>query len=185
MRQAALAQCVLEMEANQAFFQQVAGKDTRDEAYILDLIANADRHARIEGKYEDAVARLYSALERGAKFRLQRQHAISTEDVKPAQLPETLRDEYVQKYRDARDGKIKVPLMAAHRLLDALGNELGHAFVARQEEIVQLLSLRNLSPLGHGENPVGEDGYARFRGLLMELFGIAEAGLPCFTELWV
>ena len=75
----------------------VCRKDTRDEAYMLDLIANADRRARIEGKYEDAVVRLYSALERGAKFHLQRQYAISTEDVKPARQPEALRDEYVQK----------------------------------------------------------------------------------------
>ena len=84
---------------------------------MLDLIANADRRARIEGKYEDAVARLYSALERGAKFRLQRQYAISTEDVKPARLPEALRDEYVQKYGDIRHGKIR----CAHGCLPATG----------------------------------------------------------------
>ena len=75
--------------------------------------------------------------------------------------------------------------MAAYRLLDALADGLGHTFVVRQDEVLQLLSLRNLSPLGHGEHPVGEDGYARFRGLLMELFGIAEASLPHFPELWV
>jgi CRISPR-associated protein (TIGR02710 family) len=184
-RQPSLAQCVLVMQENLDFLQRLTRKDTRDEAYVLDLIANADRRARIEGKYEDAVARLYSALERGAKFRLQRQYAISTEDVNPVRLPEALRDEYVQKYSDARDGKLRVPLMAAYRLLDALDDTLGHAFMARQDEVLQLLSLRNLSPLGHGEAPVGEDGYVRFRGLLMELFGIAETSLPHFPELWV
>ena len=37
------------------------------------------------------------------------------EDGKPARLPEALRDGYVQKYGDIRDGKIKVPLMTAYR----------------------------------------------------------------------
>jgi CRISPR-associated protein (TIGR02710 family) len=184
-READLARFALEMEANQAFLQRVTGKDSRDEAYVLDLIANADRRAHIEGKYEDAVARLYSALERGARFRLQRQYGISTEEVQPAQLPETVRAEYMQKYADARDGTVKVPLMAAYRLLEALGDTLGQAFVARQDEVVKLLSLRNLSPLGHGEDPVGQEGFARFRKLLVELLGIDEAALPRFPELWV
>ena len=66
----ALVQSVQEMEANLAFLQRLTGKETRDEAYIPDLIANADRRAKLENKYEDAVARLYSALERTARFRL-------------------------------------------------------------------------------------------------------------------
>jgi CRISPR-associated protein (TIGR02710 family) len=163
--------------------QPVGRAATRDEVSIQDLIANADRRAQLEGKYEDAVARLYSALERAAKFRLQRQYRISTEDVTPPQLPEALRAEYEQKYRDAREGTIKLPLLAAYRLLAALGDELGQACMARQEEIVQLLSLRNLSPLGHGENPVGEEGYRRFRGVLMGLLDMTEGALPRFPEL--
>ena len=55
--------------------------------------------------------------------------------------------------------------------------------VARQEEILKLLSLRNLSPLGHGENPVGQEGYAQFRVLLVELFDIDESASPRFPEL--
>lgn len=132
------------------------------------------------------MARLYSALERAARFRLRRPpHRINTEDVKPGQLPEVLRAEYEQKYRDVREGKIKVPLMAAYALLEALGDDLGRAFMARQDEIGQLLSLRNLSPLGHGENPVGQEGYERFRRFLMELLALDESSLPRFPELWV
>jgi CRISPR-associated protein (TIGR02710 family) len=158
--------------------------DTRDEAYVLDLIANADRRARIESKYEDAVAaRLYSALERAARFRLRRQYRISTEDVKREQLPEALREDYLQKYLDPRDGKLKAPLLAAYQLLKALGDDLGHAFMARQEEILKLLSMRNSSPLGHGENPVGQEGYTQFRTCLMELLNIDESALPRFPEL--
>lgn len=176
---------VRDTRANQAFLARFLEDATRDEAYILDVLANADRRARIEGKYEDAVARLYSALERGAKFRLGRQYGIHTDAVEPEQIPESLRDEYLPRYHDTRDQKVKVPLLAAYRLLDALGDELGSAFMARQDDITQLLSLRNQSPLGHGEVPVGEAGYRRFRALLVALLGIDEAALPRFPALWV
>jgi CRISPR-associated protein (TIGR02710 family) len=182
-REAGLARFTLEVEANLEFLNRLVAAGTRDEAYIQDLVANADRRAQLEGKYEDAVARLYSALERAARFCLRREYGISTEAVNPAQLPEALRAEYEQKYREARDGQLRVPLLAAYRLLAALGNELGRACMARQEEISQLLSLRNLSPLGHGETPVGKEGYARFRSVLVELLGIDEATLPRFPEL--
>jgi CRISPR-associated protein (TIGR02710 family) len=179
------ARFVQDMQVNQAFLERLLEDETRDQAYILDVLANADRRARIEGKYEDAVARLYSALERGAKFRLKRQHGIRTDDVEPEQIPEVLREEYLHRYHDTRDEKVKVPLLAAYRLLDALGDDLGSAFMARQDDMVQLLSLRNQSPLGHGETPVGAAGYRRFRALLVALLGIDEAALPHFPALWV
>jgi CRISPR-associated protein (TIGR02710 family) len=178
-----LGQFVLEVQENLEFLNRLTSPEGRQDAYILDLIANADRRANIEGKYEDGVARLYSCLERGAQFRLQRQYGVSTEAVTPEQMPEVLRAEFELKYRDPREGKIKLPLMASYRLLDALGDDLGQRFMASQEEILRLLSLRNLSPLGHGENPVGPDGYRRFRELLVELLGIHAQYLPSFPAL--
>jgi len=180
---AELARFVLEVESNLEFLQRVTARETHDEAYILDLMANADRRARIEGKYEDAVARLYSGLERAARFRLRRQYRISTEDVKLEQLPAVLREEYTQKYHDPRDDKLKVPLLVAYRLLEALGDALGSGFMARQEELVNLLNLRNASPLGHGEDPVGVEGYERFRSVLVDLLAIDESALPRFPVL--
>ena len=95
-----------------------------------------------------------------------------------------VRPEFNQKYHDVREGKLRLPLFAAYRLLNAHGDELGQRFVARrQEEILKLLSLRNLSPLGHGENLVGQEGYAQFRVLLVELFDIDESASPRFPEL--
>jgi CRISPR-associated protein (TIGR02710 family) len=179
-RQSTLAQLMLEVEGHLGFLNQLTSAEGRGDAYILDLIANAERRADVEGKYEDGVARLYSCLERGAKFRLQRQYGISTDAVKPEQLPEALQKEFELKYCDSRDGLIKLPLMASYRLLNALGDDLGQRFMARLEEIMRLLSLRNLSPLGHGENPVGPEGYRRFRALVLDLLGIDAQQLPRF-----
>jgi len=182
-RQPELGQFVWELQENLEFLNSLTSPEGRDEAYILDLIANADRRAMIEGKYEDGVARLYSCLERGAKFRLHRQYGVTTEDVKLDQIPEALRAEFEHKYRDLREGKIRLPLFAAYRLLEALGDALGQSFMARQEEILHLLSLRNLSPLGHGEQPVGKEGYGHFRAMVVELLGIDAGALPRFAEL--
>jgi CRISPR-associated protein (TIGR02710 family) len=182
-QQPGLAQLVLDVESHLEFLNRLTSPESRDEAFLLDLIANADRRATLEGKCEDAVARLYSCLERGAKFRLQRQFGVSTEDVRPQQIPDTIRTEFEQRYRDAHEGNIRLPLFAGYRLLAALGDELGRRFMARQEEILRLLSLRNLSPLGHGENPVGQEGYERFRALLMELLEIDARQLPRFAAL--
>lgn len=179
----ALARLVWEVQDNLEFLNRLTTRDSREDAYILDLIANADRRANIEGKYEDGVARLYSCLERGARFRLHRQYGVSTEDVMADQIPEPLQGEFTQKYVDTPDGKIKLPLFASYRLLDALSDELGQRFMAWHEEILRLLSLRNLSPLGHGEQPVGKKGYERFRAMVIELLGIEEGSLPRFAEL--
>jgi CRISPR-associated protein (TIGR02710 family) len=178
-----LSQFVLELQENFEFLNRVTSPESRDETYILDLIANADRRAQIEGKYEDGVARLYSCLERSARFRLQRRYEISTEDVRADQIPESIGAAFAQRYRDPHDGKIRLPLSAAYRLLAALADELGQRFMARQEEILKLLSLRNLSPLWHGENAVGREGYERFRAMLTELLEIDVGQLPRFPTL--
>jgi hypothetical protein len=60
---------------------------------------------------------------------------------------------------------------------------MGQYFVVRQEEILKLLSLRNLSPLGNGQNPVGQERYAWFRTLLVELLDIDESASPRFPKL--
>ena len=77
------------------------------------------------------MARLYICLERGAKFRLQRQYGVSTDDVTVDQIPEAIREEFAQKYRDPHESKIRLPPFATYRLLDAFGDELGQRFMAR------------------------------------------------------
>jgi CRISPR-associated protein (TIGR02710 family) len=164
------------------FLGRVISREGRDEAYIWDLIGNAGRRAELEHKYEDAVARLYSCLERAARFRLQRRYGIATEDVRPEALPQALREEFERRYSDPGDGKIRLPLKASYRLLRELRDELGARFMEREEEIGDLLLMRNGSPLGHGEAPVGEEGYRRFRDAVLELLGSGSEQIPRFPR---
>lgn len=56
----------------------------------LDMIANADRRAKLAQKYDDAVARLYSVLEALARRRLLTAYGVKSSAVRPEQIPEDL-----------------------------------------------------------------------------------------------
>jgi CRISPR-associated protein (TIGR02710 family) len=158
----------------------VAGGET----LILDLVANADRRARIEHKYEDAVARLYSCVERAARFRLfTRSPAIDNEKVAPEQVPAALREELVRRYGESGGRVLRLPLEASYQLLAALGDPLGAAFAARAAQVGRLLALRNHSILGHGEEAVTQAGYDAFRRFVVELLDLREETLPRFPEV--
>jgi CRISPR-associated protein (TIGR02710 family) len=170
-----------------AFLQRLApgkGAAADPAALVLDLLANADRRARIEKKFEDAAARLYSCLERAARFRLlARTPPLDNENLSPAAVPPPLRAELERRHADPATGLLKLPLVASYRLLDALGDGLGERFRAREEEILGLLQMRNRSILGHGEQAVSATGAGRFREVLVALLAIDERELPVFPEL--
>jgi CRISPR-associated protein (TIGR02710 family) len=166
------------------FSDKKRGEGARRAALIPDLLANADRRARVERKHEDGVARLYSCLERGARFRLlARPEPIDTEEVSPKDVPAALLDEFERRYLERGQGRLKLPLLASYQLLDALGDEMGVRFMARETEIRRLLDLRNRAYLGHGERPVGEAEYSRFREMLVGLLDLREQDLPVFPAL--
>ncbi len=180
-----------EIEASLSFLRRIPAKSGSTpvevleggRAVILDLIANADRRARVEHKYEDAVARLYSCVERAARFRLlARTPAIDNEKVPPALVPEVLREEFTRRFGDGAKPVLKMPLDASFQLLAALEDPLGAAFAARQAEARMLLALRNRSILGHGMEPVTEEGYRRFRAFVVSLLAVGEEELPRLPE---
>ncbi len=161
-------------------------KGGSEEIKVADLIANARRRGDLEARYDDAVARLYSALEMAARIRLATVHRINTSRTEPLQVPEPLREESFQRYvigDGEHKGKLKLPQFAAFRLLAELKDELGIRYFSREKEIGVLLNSRNKSILGHGEQPANEDLYRRFFGLTCEVAGVREEDLPVFPRL--
>jgi CRISPR-associated protein (TIGR02710 family) len=125
------------------------------EELLVDLWANALRRLD-EGRFIDAVARLYRLAELIAQFRLLRQFEIDTSDVEMGKVPENMREK-LENYRDER-GKVKIPLRASYELLEALGDEVGKAWA--QPKLRDALSARNNSIAAHGLEPVtGEVAY--------------------------
>jgi len=156
-----------------------AAEDT-GRAYLLDLLANAQRRAAA-GHYDDAVARLYSAIEKCAKTALRARHGIDNGLVRLEQVPETLREEW-RPLLDA-DGVARVGLERSFQLLAALGDPLGTAFLERQAALQATLQARNVSLLAHGYVPIGKDKYDKLLAAALEFLQTDAATLPAFPRL--
>lgn len=150
--------------------------------FIMDLLANARRCAQ-RGRYDDAVARLYRAIEAIAQARLREKYGIEdTGCVAIDKVPEPLSSQWRHR---AREGSLPpLGLQDDYQLLKALGDGLGQQF----EEIgltgkESPLSSRNQSILAHGFTPVGEKVFQELWDRTLKLASVAEAELPAFPSL--
>ena len=151
---------------------------------VLELIANANRRAA-EGKYDDAVARLYRALEMIGQIEFEKVFSCSTSDVILVNIPTEYRDEIKSKFLDGKDGKIKLPLYAAFDLLNKVGNKTALLFFDHYEQIKKVLHLRNNSILAHGSGPLSGKSFSEALDLVSLLAPKDEANiiLPKFPML--
>jgi len=155
-----------------------------EELLYYDLIANAMRRAELENKYDDAVARLYRAIEAIAHYRLQSSHQINSVNVKQEQIPESIRSDYVAKYKDDKDNRIKLGMYASYWLLKELGDPLGESFFeVYDREIRGLLDIRNSSILAHGFVSVKAETYEKLLKIILSFSGIKLEELPQFPVL--
>jgi CRISPR-associated protein (TIGR02710 family) len=132
---------------------------------VEDLLLNADRRAS-QQRYDDAVGRLYRAIELLEQIRLFKNYGILTGDVDVLKLPESLQAEY-EKMRSSRNHKIMISLFQSYELLSKLGEDpLGKLFVLHRGEIQNSLEVRNNSLLAHGFEPVNESRYRSFYSVI-------------------
>lgn len=139
-----------------------------DRLFILDIFSNAERRYE-EGKIDDAVVRLYRIVEMLAQERLLSKHGIDTGNVTEEKIPQQVRDEFIRKYKDKKEGRIKTPQNAAFELLEALGDDLGKEFYKRLPQFRQIQSQRNSSYLVHGFNCANENTYLKFKEFILDL----------------
>lgn len=164
---------------NKAFLGKlVHNKDLK--FFIVDLINNAARRIE-EGKYDDAVARLYRTIELIAQTRLMNMKLVEEGRFKDYMvfairldmLKEKLGDEAVNKYRDGQEendiekGVIKVGLSGSYALLYDLNDELGLKFNG-DRRLQNLLQSRNRSILAHGLAPVEKNAAEELFGIVVE-----------------
>jgi CRISPR-associated protein (TIGR02710 family) len=180
---------------NKAFLGRlstVKTKEQEEEAmpfYIADLINNAERRFH-EGKYDDAVARLYRCIELIAQYELLRL-GINSANVDVNKLPEELRVKY-EELRD-EDGKIQISLKKDFELLAEFGKDIGNKFL-ENKDLKNLLSARNYSILAHGLCSVEKETYSKLLNYVNEytLTSISDieslknrAEFPSFEELHI
>lgn len=136
---------------------------------VIDLIANAERRAN-EGKYDDATARVYRALEMVGQIEFEKVFGHPTSKVPFDIIPEKLRDEYTRKHLAPGAKTLKIPLHDTFLALDLKGNRKGKTFFAHLDEIKKLQRSRNESILAHGVSQIAPEKFSRFITLVRELF---------------
>lgn len=153
--------------------------------YLPDLLNNAVRRIE-EGKYDDAVARLYRATELIAQTGLVNEgfidenrlkinkifriglDAINNCDNKEAVDYVTNLDEYVY----ANKGVLKIPLYKSFEFLEHLNCQYAKDYLA-DKSLKNMVNKRNDSLLAHGLNPISkEDAENLFESVLKYSIGV-------------
>lgn len=173
------------LKENLNFLEELeATKEQKGLLLCYDLLANAKRRADLEDKFDDAMARLYRAMEAMAQFRLESQYGIKTSDVKAKQIPDSLKQDYQRKYTDEKEKRIKLPLYASYLLLKKLGDELGKSFFDHYDkELRSILDLRNKSILAHGFNSMKKETFIKMYSVILKFAEITEEQIPKFPYL--
>jgi len=122
---------------------------------LCELINNAERRIS-EGKYDDAIARLYRAFELIAQIKLQEYGLDDLSDKKFTLKDLENRGVDVEKYKDCVDekGKLKLGLKKKFELLKDLGWDNADDIYLENKKIWELLSKRNNSIMAHGLEPI-------------------------------
>jgi CRISPR-associated protein (TIGR02710 family) len=146
---------------------------------LADLFNNARRRLD-EGKYDDALGRLYRLTEMLAQWRLKARYDIDTGNVvldKIKDLSPAKRDQY-ESLRDQKDGKIKLGMVKSYELLCDLHDPLGSAF-KNNKRLQGVLSERHKSILAHGTKPITKEACDR---LIKEVRNIIAEFIPDFNH---
>ena len=132
-------------------------QEGKSEIVLCELLNNASRRIS-EGKYDDAVARLYRAFELIAQIKLQGYELNDLSEGKFTLGDLEDRGIDVEKYKDCVDekGKLKLGLKKKFELLKDLGWNKVNGIYLDNRRIQGLLSKRNESILAHGLKPIDE-----------------------------
>jgi CRISPR-associated protein (TIGR02710 family) len=157
-------------------------EETRN-ALVRDIMANAARCME-QGAFDDAVARLYRAVEALAQARLCRHDFPDTSAVSFKQLPARLQEEWQSNSRN-KNGCIKLAFQDDFVLLCELDDELGRCFqdLHLHDPQKSLLSARNKSILAHGYEAVSAEVAEKLLEAALKLAGIEKNELVEFPKI--
>jgi CRISPR-associated protein (TIGR02710 family) len=168
-----------QIKKHRQFLSQLDPK-APDAHFIADLIANACRRAK-QGRFDDAVARLYRAIEVAAQVQLRNHGFSSTSRIPLANVPEPLRTCWCAK---AENGNIQLGLQDDYKLLGALRDPLQQRFAAENlSQKSSPLTARNNSILAHGFDPVKKDAFQKLLSSTIALVALDSDSLPEFPSL--
>lgn len=143
---------------------------------FADMVNNAVRRI-FEGKMDDAVARLYRALEMLAQWVLRNRYGIDTDDLDTRRVPPRYRPSF-EAMRSLDDGTVRIGMRKAYELLAHLEAPLGLRF--QQNRVMgELLRARSKSILAHGTRRMQESDC---QNLLQEAVDLFTSEIPDFAQ---
>ncbi|HOD70750.1 MAG: CRISPR-associated protein (Cas_Cas02710) [Deltaproteobacteria bacterium ADurb.BinA179] len=128
-----------------------------DMSLVQDLVSNA-RRRMLDKRFDDAAARIYRALEMYGQVCFTEMAHCSNSEVKPDIVPESIRHEFIRRYENPSNHRLKLPLHATFVFLKEKGHDAGLRFFeqATLKKMKDIQSNRNQSILAHGTKPVSE-----------------------------
>lgn len=173
-----LKRVIYSRSAIDADFQFAANEGILGHGYeiVQDLLLNAQRRA-VQHRYDDAVGRLYRALELLVQVRLWKTYELKTGDLDIFKLPEALRPSYQTKHDK---GKVTIALCDSYELLVKLNNDpLGQLYKQQRSYLLEALKLRNRSLFAHGFQPIDR---ANYQHMSDTIGGFIAAGIALAIE---
>jgi CRISPR-associated protein (TIGR02710 family) len=172
------------IKANAGFLEKLVLDPAEvKELLAFDLLAHAGRRLHVAHDTEAAMRALVRALEGLAQHRLFKQYRIKTWDVQPEQLPQALRDTCLNCYLEDIDGKYVLPVQAQFRVLAAMDDPIGHAFLKEWPGMKPLLNAANQAVLGRGAETVKAERVQQLFNVVAKLSNAGDASLPKFPTL--
>jgi len=151
---------------------------------IEDLLKNAQRRES-QSRYDDAVGRIYRALELMIQLYLKKEYDILTGDVDLSKLPDTAREKY-EVFRAHDSGPIQISLKRSYELLfDLSDKKLQPLYQTNANRIEGILSIRNYSLFAHGFKSISKEQYEKFWEVAASfLYDAIQAASSASTKKW-
>jgi CRISPR-associated protein (TIGR02710 family) len=149
---------------------------------VEDLLNNAERCAYQE-RFDDAVGRLYRAMELAAQLALKLHHQLETGAIDLEKLPESLRGRYALKQEQLGGTALKLGLRASYDLLAELRDPVGICWTDRRQKLLDALNTRNNSLFAHGFRSIDYSAWMPFRdvlgGFLRDVVALQDSDQKC------
>lgn len=144
-------------------FDSTVGISGHGHEIVEDLVANAERRAT-QKRYDDAVGRLYRAIELVVQIHLLQRYGIKTGDVDLGKLPEDARPMYEQLRYQHNQNRIRLGLRQNYELLKLWsGDPLLKVYTEFEKKVKDVLLTRNNSLFAHGFKPLSPGEYEALR----------------------
>ena len=154
-----------------------AGRET-----LLELLANADRRAK-QSRYDDAVGRLYRAVELRGQQLVKRAFGAELGKVSTECFPAVRREDVIEKLGQPDDGPYKLGVQRLFQVLEFSEDESLREQAQIYDRLKNHLQKRNNSLLAHGLQSIKKESFESFWKSALSTLGICDSDIRRWPRL--